>query len=76
VTVTEPDDRKLVNPYQNGRPRRLSEQLGRAGVLRRRFTQLVVFLVSLALVGGTVATSCGANTAAPTDVGSLGQPAR
>jgi hypothetical protein len=74
--VTGPDDPTLVNPYRSGRPGRLAEQLGRAGVLRRRFTQLVVFLVSLALVGGAVATSCGADTSAAPDVGSLGRPVR
>ncbi len=74
--MTGPDDAALVNPYRDGRPRPLAEHLGRVGVLRRRFTRLVVLLVSLALVGGAVATSCGANTTAAPDVGSLGQPAR
>lgn len=70
--MTGPDD-PLVNPYRDGRRGRLAEQLGRAGVLRRRFTQLVVSLVSLALIGGALVTSCGADTTAAPDVGSLGR---
>lgn len=56
--MSEMDDRELVNPYHNGARRRLRERIG-GGLLRRRLTQLIIVLVSVTLVGGTVATSCG-----------------
>jgi len=60
MQVAENDDRELVNPYQNRvRPRDL-ERLGGVGVLRRRATQVLVLLISITLIAGTVATSCGA----------------
>lgn len=51
------DDRNLVNPYGNPSRRRFGVRSG-AAALRRRAVLLVVLLVSVAMVVGTVGTSC------------------
>lgn len=54
----------LVNPYGSGARRRFT--LG--GTPRRRVGLLVVLVVGVALVGGTVGTSCAPPDAAQQDV--------
>ncbi len=51
---------ELINPYGSGARRRLTVN---GSTVRRWLILLVALLVSLALVGGTVATSCAPQTA-------------
>jgi hypothetical protein len=51
-------DPELVNPYHQEHRRRAMDRLTGNGALRRRVLLVVVLLISLALVAGTVATSC------------------
>lgn len=52
--VSERDD--LVNPYENATRRRFTAS---GATLRRRLILLVVLVATVALVVGTVGTSCG-----------------
>ncbi len=62
--VTEGGD-DLVNPYRHSTPGRFGRLVtGRGGVLRRRLVLVVAAVVSLALIGGTVGTSCAPPPAA------------
>jgi hypothetical protein len=53
-------DPELVNPYHQEHRRRAMDRLAWSSALRRRVLLVIVLLISLALVAGTVATSCGA----------------
>lgn len=68
--VTDGGD-DLVNPYRHSTPRRFGH-LVRGGALRRRLVLLVAGVVSVALIGGTVATSCGPPPAARQGTQDLG----
>lgn len=58
------EDRDLVNPYGNPSRRRFGLAAG-ASALRRRLVLLFVLLVSVAMVLGTVGTSCVPQAAQP-----------
>ncbi len=68
----------LVNPYRHSTPRRFGHLVG-GGVLRGRLVLLVAGVVSVALIGGTVATSCAPPPAARQSIqdgpGTRGGPA-
>lgn len=51
------ENRELVNPYEVRAPRRFG-LAGRGGTLRRRMILVLTLVVSLALVVGSVGSSC------------------
>lgn len=68
--VVSNEDRNLVNPYGNPSRRRFGFSAG-ASALRRRLVLLIVLLVSVAMVVGTVGTSCVPQVVQPPDVTSV-----
>lgn len=64
-------DPTLVNPYHQDVPGGSADRLARSVVLRRTLLQIIVVVLGIALIGGTVAVSCGV-PASPT----VGTPAR
>jgi len=62
--MTEPEDRELLNPYEQRARRRIGPRLSGDATLRRRTAVAVALLVAVALVGGTVGTSCAPVTTA------------
>jgi hypothetical protein len=63
--VSDPDDPQLVNPYQNGSRRGLSSRLAS---MRRRMVVVIAAGVAVAVVGGSVASSCSPQTPQVTGV--------
>jgi hypothetical protein len=56
--MTEYEDRELLNPYEQQARRRFGSGFGRDGTVRRRAVAAVALLLGIAIVGGTVGTSC------------------
>jgi hypothetical protein len=62
--MTDYEDRELLNPYEQQARRRFGSGLGRDGTARRRAVAAIALLLGIAIVGGTVGTSCAPNTTA------------